>query len=88
MDFLHKEFHGVNAGARVRVDIDSAATVRLMDDYNFRRFQSGDRHEYFGGQARRTPVLLTVPRSGNWHVTIDLGGASGRIRHSITLFDT
>lgn len=85
MEFIHKEFCDVNAGSRVRVDLDTAANVCLMDDYNFRKFRSGQEHRYIGGLARRTPVLLTVPQYGNWHVTIDLGGASGTVRHSISI---
>ncbi len=85
MDFLHTDLPGVSAGTRVRVDIDTESNVRLMDDNNFQRFQRNERHEYFGGHYKNSPVILEVPRYGNWHITIDIGGGSATIRSNVTV---
>lgn len=85
MQYWHYDFNGAKAGDRVRVDIDIAANVILVDDFGFHSYRSGGQYRYWGGQARRTPILLTVPYDGNWHLVIDLGGGSGTFRHSAVL---
>jgi hypothetical protein len=30
-------------------------------------------------------MVLKIPRSGSWHLVIDLGGEGGKIRHSAVL---
>lgn len=84
-DFVHYDFVGVNAGSIVRVEIDSIANVILVDDTGFRAYRNGQQFEYWGGEQRQSPIIFRVPRYGNWHVVIDLGGRSGRIRHSAQL---
>jgi hypothetical protein len=38
-----------NGSLSVEVELEHAANVFLVDDTNFRRFQSGQKFEYFGG---------------------------------------
>ena len=40
---------------------------------------------YFGGYAKHSPIQLSVPYSGTWHVVIDLGGAPGAIEYSVNV---
>ena len=61
----------------------SAANVRLMDNSNFNSFKAGRRHTYHGGLVKKSPVQLKVPRSGTWHVTVDMQGLRGTVRSSI-----
>ena len=83
MRFNHYDLGQQDRGAIVRVTLKgSAANVRLMDDSNFRAFRAGRRHRYDGGLARRSPVDLQIPRSGRWHVTVDLGGLRGNTTRS------
>jgi hypothetical protein len=84
-DFVHYEFAGADAGDVVRVEIDTAANVILMDDSGFSDYRSGRRFQYWGGEQRRSPVFIRVPHLGNWHLVIDLGGRAGRFRHSASL---
>ncbi len=79
MKFLHYE---VNAGPRniVRVHLDKQANVRLVDSSNFRNYQAGREHRYYGGSAKQSPVDLVPPHSGKWHVVVDLGGYSGTVK--------
>ena len=82
MDFLHNEFHGGRDDV-VLVTLDTQANVMLLDDGNFSAYRNGRSFHYFGGWATNSPVRLTPPHSGHWHVVVDLGGNSGTIRASI-----
>ena len=82
MQFLHKREY-LMAGDIVVVDCDHRCNVRVMADSDFSSFRQGGRHQYFGGHFDRLPARISVPSSGWWNVTLDLGGGSARIRHSI-----
>jgi len=83
MQFLHYDVQ-LSSGESVRVDLDRQANVRLMDDYNFRRFQRGESCSFYGGGALKSPIFLQAPTSGSWHVVVDLGGYSGSVRAAAT----
>jgi hypothetical protein len=86
MNYLHQEFQCAG-GETVRVDLDAQANVSMLDDTNYHQYRRGDRHRYHGGLAKKTPVFLTVPGPGRWHVVVDLGGYAGHVRASITLLN-
>ncbi len=72
-------------GERIQVSLQgNAANVRLMDSSNYSSYRSGRRHRYYGGLVKRSPIVLTVPSSGHWYITIDLAGLAGSVRSSIT----
>lgn len=82
--FTHYDLGQKQRGDIVEVTLQgSAANVRLMDSSNFSNFRNGRRHSYTGGLAKQSPVRLQVPRSGRWHVTVDLQGLRGNVRSSI-----
>ena len=83
MNFLHKDLGFLDGEEIVEVTLDSAANVKLMDSSNFSSYRGGRRHEYFGGHITRTPFRIAVPRSGHWHVAVDLGGYAGSVRAGI-----
>lgn len=68
MNFLHSE---VDAGPRevVRVTLDKQANVKMMDGNNFRRYRNGQRHDFYGGLAKASPLDLHPPHQGRWHGT-------------------
>ena len=71
-------------GERIQVSLQgNAANVRLMDSSNYSSYRSGRRHHYYGGLVKRSPIVLTVPSSGHWYITIDLAGLAGSVRSSI-----
>lgn len=74
-----------SAGNIVVVSLDSQANVRLLDSSNYSRYCRGERHEFYGGLARVSPLRLRVPRTGEWHLAIDLGGYAGAVRAGIKL---
>jgi hypothetical protein len=83
MEYLHQDLGSLHAGDTVQVDLAYAANVRLLDEVNYRAFNSGRAHRALGGYATRSPVLLTAPTAGRWHVVVDLGGAAGRVGASV-----
>ncbi len=84
MRFTHYNLGHVAAGTVAEVTLrGSAANVRLMDQSNFNNYKAGRRHHYHGGLAKTSPFRLRVPRSGTWHVTVDMQGLRGKVRSSI-----
>src|SRR5690606_29877506 len=84
MNFTHYNLGHVERGSVVVVTLSgSAANVRLMDGSNFNSYKAGRRHSYVGGLAKRSPVRLPVPRSGTWHVAIDMQGFRGSVRSGV-----
>lgn len=84
MNYNFWDLGNQSAGTVVRVTLEgNAANVRLMDSSNYRSFQRGEQHRYFGGHYDRSPVVLQVPNSGHWFVVIDYGGYAGSGRAAV-----
>lgn len=79
MNYLHYEFD-LNKDEVVEIILENPANVRLLDDANFALYNQGEKHHYIGGYVKESPLHLPAPRSGHWHVVMDLGGYSGTIR--------
>ena len=77
MKFFHTDVGLRQAGDVLEVTISSVANVRLMDTNNFNNYKNGMKHIYTGGLARESPIRLTVPTFGHWHVAIDINGVTG-----------
>ncbi|MEX9852082.1 MULTISPECIES: DUF1883 domain-containing protein [Providencia] len=88
MQFLHKRMY-LNAGDIVVVDCSHQCNILLMTDSNFNNYKNrrGFDHHGGGGHFTRLPARLSVPHSGYWTVTIDLGGGSANIRHRISVIE-
>lgn len=72
------------SGERIQVTLQgNVANVRLMDSSNYNSYRNGRQHHYYGGLAKHSPIVITVPRSGHWYVTIDLQGLAGNVRSSV-----
>jgi hypothetical protein len=84
MNFFHADLGHQQRGALAIVRLGTAANVRLLDDSNFRSYQSGHRYRgYHMGFYRQSPLRLPIPTIGRWHVVIDLGGYAGTIRAAV-----
>lgn len=83
------KFQHYNLGYKQHGDVvevtlsGSAANVRLLDSTNFQYYRNGRKHRYSGGLVTKSPVRLPIPRSGNWHVTVDMQGLRGQVRSGI-----
>lgn len=84
MKFLHSEVDA-GPGDVVRVTLDKRANVKMMDGHNFRRYQSGQSHNYYGGLAKVPPLDLRPPYRGRWNVVVDLGGYGGTVGASVAV---
>lgn len=82
--FLHYQLDA-SRGDAIVVNLDRQANVRVMDSANFDHFRRGERHKYLGGHALKTETRIPIPHSGHWHVAIDLEGAGGTVKASVTL---
>ena len=82
MNFLHYEVE-TSDGDVIEITLDRQANVRVLDASNFSSFRSGHRHTYTGGLAKRSPLRLTAPHAGRWHVVVDLGGHAGTVRAGV-----
>ena len=56
-----------------------------MDSSNFQNYRNGRDHKYIGGRVTKSPVRLQMPRSGHWHVAVDLMGLHGSVKSSARL---
>jgi len=82
MNYLHYDLQ-LGPNDAVEVTLDKQANVRLLDDLNYSSYRRGEQHRYYGGLATKSPVRLSAPHSGHWHLVIDLGGYGGTVRASV-----
>lgn len=86
MQYMEHDLGQRQRGERVRVTLNgNAANVQLMDSSARGSYKRRGRYQYIGGHVTRSPVDLTIPRSGHWYVLVDLGGLPGRVRSSAQL---
>lgn len=86
MNFTHYDLGYRKGGEVVQVTLSgSAANVRLMNSSDFSSYKNGRSHHYIGGLAKRSPINLQIPSSGNWHVTVDMAGLRGTVRSGIRM---
>jgi Domain of unknown function (DUF1883)/TIR domain len=86
MNFTHYDLGRKERGQIVEITLSgSAANVRLMDSSNFQNYKNGRQHSYHGGLAKQSPIRLSIPSSGNWHVTVDMQGLRGTVRSSMRI---
>lgn len=68
MQYIHSDLGQRQRGDIVEVVLKgNQANVLLLDSSNFQAFRGGRRFRGVGGLAKRSPVRLSVPRSGHWY---------------------
>lgn len=77
MKFIHSDLGHCQRGDSAEITLTRGANVRLLDSTNFSRYRRGQSHRYIGGLAKRSPVRLSIPTSGRWHVAVDMQGLRG-----------
>lgn len=85
MKFIHNDLGYRRRGEIVEVTLTSGANVRLLDSSNFSKYKSGRPHRYQGGLAKKSPIRLSIPSTGNWHVAIDMQGLRGSTKASVRM---
>ena len=84
-NFTHYDLGQKQRGQIVEVTLTSGANVRLMDSSNFNSYRNGRRHQYIGGLITRSPHRMQIPRTGHWHVTVDVAGLRNGTKSSIRM---
>ena len=82
MGYLHYEMD-LESKDRVQVTLDHAANVMLLDATNYAHYRSGKDCSFYGGYAKKSPVVIAPPHRGHWHVVIDLGDRGGTVRATV-----
>ena len=84
MKYLVWDLKQLKRGERVKVTLTgNAANVRLMNSSNYSSYKSGRSHQYVGGLVNKSPVILGVPNSGHYYVTVDMQGLRGSTNASV-----
>lgn len=83
MEFAKHDLGQRSTGDIVEVTLSHAANVRLLDNRNFQNYRNGHRHEFYGGYCERSPVRISIPKSGRWYVAVDIGGYAGSVTSSV-----
>jgi hypothetical protein len=85
MQFMYTDLGTRQRGDVVEVQLTAVANVRLMDTLNLNNYKNGVKHIYTGGVVRQSPVRLTIPSLGHWHVAIDTNGiqTAGKLSASV-----
>lgn len=84
MKYLVWDLKQLSRGQRVKVTLSgNAANVRLMDSSNYSNYKNGRSHRYTGGLVTKSPVVLGVPSSGHWYLTVDMQGLKGNTNASV-----
>lgn len=85
MKFLKYELGKRKRGEIVEVTLTSGANLRLLTTSEFSNYKNGRRHRFIGGLAKRSPVRLQIPSSGNWVVVVDMQGLRGSTNASVRM---
>jgi len=86
MSFIHNDLGYRERGEIVQVRLSgSAANVCLLDTTNFNAYKRGGKFHYYGGLAKQSPINITIPHSGHWHVTVDMRGLRGKVNASVRI---
>lgn len=65
----------------VRVELQHAADVFLVDSINYQHYKSGRRFKYFGGHQTSSPVTISVQGAGRWYLIVN-----GNTRYNYQFF--
>ncbi|CAN7423402.1 DUF1883 domain-containing protein [Pararhizobium sp. LjRoot235] len=86
--FTHYDLKQQRAGVSIEITLSAVANVRLMTENNFALYKQAMKHQFIGGVARKSPIRLTIPQSGRWHVVVDMEGHHGQSGSSIRIIET
>lgn len=86
MKFQHYDLGLLKGNEVVEVTISgNAVNIKLMDFSNFQNYKNNRKHQFYGGHVSKSPFKVSIPASGHWFITIDLGGYSGSFQSSVRI---
>ena len=72
MRFLFKKFQAKRK-AIVQVNIDTTTKVKFLTARDFRLYQKGKTHRYYGGTYESGSVQFVLPYDSVWHAVVEQG---------------
>jgi len=87
VNFTHYDLKLQRAGVTIEITLSAVANVRLMTDGNFALYKQVLKHQFVGGVAKKSPIRLSVPQNGHWHLIVDMEGHNGLAQSSIKVVD-
>lgn len=60
-----------NGRLTAEVHLNNQANVFLVDDHNYRKMNSGQSFNYYGGFYKRTPVSISINKPGRWYLIVE-----------------
>lgn len=85
--YTHYDLGDQRAETTIEITLSAVANVRLMTGGNFQRFKETLKHQFVGGVAKKSPIRLTVPETGHWHLVVDMEGHKGLAESSVKLIE-
>jgi Domain of unknown function (DUF1883) len=85
MKFLHADYR-LTPEDIVEVTVSAHANVMLLDEQAFSAYRHDRSYKYTGGWTQNSPVRLSPPFAGRWHLVIDLGGSPGEVGAGVQIF--
>lgn len=85
--YSHYDLKEQRAGTVIEIALTAIANVRLMNGSNFERFTETLKHQFLGGVAKKSPIRLTIPESGHWHLVVDMEGHNGQAESNVKIVD-
>lgn len=83
MQFQEYNLGLVPIGKTIEVKLSNSAIVRIMDQYNYTEYKSGEDHHFIGGYIKGASFKALIPCTEHWYVVVDLGGYSGSLISSV-----
>ncbi|SCB42099.1 DUF1883 domain-containing protein [Rhizobium multihospitium] len=85
--YSHYDLKEQRAGTVIEITLTAIANVRLMNSSNFERFTETLKHQFLGGVAKKSPIRLTIPEAGHWHLVVDMEGHKSLAESSVKMVD-
>jgi hypothetical protein len=85
--YTHYDLNEQRAGTVIEITLSAIANVRLLSPANFERFTEALKHQFVGGVAKKSPIRLTIPETGHWHLVVDMEGHKGLAESNVKVVD-
>ena len=72
MRFLYKKFQGKRKEI-LRVEMDAKTKVKFMTAQEFKLYEKGKTHRYYGGTFDPGEVFFVLPFDSVWHAVVERG---------------
>lgn len=83
--FTHYDLKELRVGTTIEVSLNGVNNVRLMTAANYQRFTELLDFKYLGGVAKKSPIRLSLPETGHWHLIVDMEGHAALAESSVKM---